>query len=179
MNEIVDKLEGYKLVYPTNNKNLKVNISDNMENHLLYTSSENYKFRNLTIFEVLFYFNEMFINKESQLALEALVKVKYDSNLNPDLTFISKDGKIIKDFKIKSIKITDSNGNKVKYIYIRLIKEIYFNKDLGAMIIIVNNNFCSYKEKKYLKKKKTKDKKKQKKEQKEKSLLNSIDELLN
>ena len=29
MNEIVDKLEGYKLVYPTNNKNLKVNKQTN------------------------------------------------------------------------------------------------------------------------------------------------------
>ena len=176
MNEIVDKLEGYKLVYPTNNKNLKVNILDDVGKCLLITGSENFKLLNLTVFEVLFYFNKMFINKECQLVLEALVK--YNSNLNPVLTFYSKDDRIIKGFVIKSMRITDSNGDEVKFTHIGLIKKIYFNKDLGAILIVVDENFCSYKEKKYLKKKKNKDKKKQAKEQKEKALLNSIDELL-
>ena len=177
MNEIVDKLEGYKLVYPTNNKNLKVNISDDEGKYLLITGSKNFKLLNLTVFEVLFYFDKMFINKECQLVLEAFVK--YNSNLNPTLTFISKDNKIIKDFEIKSMKITDSNGDKVKFTHIGLIKEIYFNKDLEAVLIVVDEKFCSYTEKKYLKNKKSKDRKKAKKEQKEKTLLNSIDVLLN
>ena len=185
MNEIVsindtNKLEGYKLIYPTNNKNLSINILDNFKNCCFNTGFENtITLRDLSLFEVLFYCNKMFLNEGNKVVLESLAK---HGNPYPVLTFYSKDDKkIIKDFKVKSIKITDSNGDKVKfsYSYVELIKEIYFNKDLEAVLIVIDENFCTHRKKKYLKKKKSKDKKKQKKEQKEKSLLNSIEELLN
>ena len=183
MNEIVsindtNKLEGYKLIYPTNNKNLSVNILDNLKNCCFNTGFENtITLRDLSLFEVLFYCNKMFLNEGNKVVLESLVE---HANPYPVLTFYSKDDKkIIKDFKVKSIKITDSNGDKVKFSYVELIKEVYFNKDLGAVLIVVDENFLLHNKKKYLKKKKIKNKKKQKKEQKKQALLNSIDELLN
>lgn len=178
MNEIVsiknkNLLDGYKLVYPTNNKDLKVNILDDNSERQLHIGISNL---DLSMLEELLYSNKLFISKYSKLLLEHHIE---SFSYGVTLVFTSKDGKEIKGFPIKSLKITDSHGVEVDFTHLELIKEIYFNADTGAIIIVVDEKFCSAKEKKYLKEQKVKNHEKARKEQKEKALLNSIEDLLN
>ena len=178
MNEIVsiknkNLLDGYKLVYPTNNKDLKVNILDDNSERQLHIGISNL---DLSMLEEVLYFNKLFISKYSKLLLEHHIE---SFSYGVTLVFTSKDGKEIKAFPIKSLKITDSHGVEVDFTHLELIKEIYFNSGTGAIIIVVDEKFCSSKEKKYIKEQKVKNHEKARKEQKEKALLNSIEDLLN
>lgn len=178
MNEIVsiknkNLLDGYKLVYPTNNKDLKVNILDDNDERQLHIGISNL---NLNMLEEVLYFNKLFISKYSKLILENHIKT---FSYGVTLVFTSKEGKEIKGFPIKSLKITDSHGVEVNFTHLELIKEIYFNSDTGAVIIVIDEKFCSAEEKKYLKEQKAKNHEKARKEQKEKELLNSVEDLLN
>lgn len=178
MNEIVSIknktfLDGYKLVYPTNNKDLKVNILDDNDERQLHIGISNL---DLNMLEEVLYFNKLFISKYSKLILENHIE---SFSYGVTLLFTSKEGKEIKSFAIKSLKITNSHGVEVDFTHLKLIKEIYFNADTEAIIIVVDEKFCSAEEKKYLKEQKAKNYKKAKKEQKEKELLNSVEDLLN
>lgn len=178
MNEIVSIknkkfLDGYKLVYPTNNKDLKVNILDDNDERQLHIGISNL---NLNMLEEVLYFNKLFISKYSKLILENHIE-SFSSGVT--LVFTSKEGKEIKGFAIKALKITDSHGEEVDFTHLELIKEIYFNTDTESVIIVTDEKFCSAEEKKYLKEQKAKNHEKSRKEQKEKELLNSVENLLN
>ena len=178
MNEIVSMknknfLDGYKLVYPTNNKDLKVNILDDNGDRQLHFGINNL---NLSIFENFLYFNELFISKYSQLTLENNIS---HSNSFPSLVFTSSNNKPVKILDIKSFKITDSHGNIIEFTHIELIKEIYFNSSTNAIVIIIDEKFCSDKEKKYFREQKVKNDEIAKRKQKEKALLKSVEDLLN
>lgn len=176
MNEIVsiknkNFLDGYKLVYP-NNKDLKVNILDDNGDRQLHFGKNNL---NLSIFENLLYFNKLFISKYNQLNLENNI----NSSSSPTLLFTSKNDKVVKILDIKSLKITDSHGNVIEFTHIELIQEIYFNSNTKAIIIVVDEKFCSDEEKKYFREQKVKNDKKIKRKQREKDLLKSVEDLLN
>lgn len=177
MNEIVsiknkNFLDGYKLVYP-NNKDLKVNILDDNGDRQLHFGKNNL---NLSIFENLLYFNKLFISKYNQLNLENNIN---SSSSTPSLLFTSKNDKVVKILDIKSLKITDSHGNVIEFTHIELVQEIYFNSSTKAIIIVVDEKFCSDEEKKYFREQKVKNDRKEKREQKEKELLKSVEDLLN
>lgn len=177
MNEIVstkedNNLDGYKLVYP-NNKDLKVNISDDNGDRQLHFGKNNL---NLSIFENLLYFNKLFISKYNQLNLENNIN---SFSSTPSLLLTSKNDKVVKILDIKSLKITDSHGNVIEFTHIELIKEIYFNSSTKSIIIVVDEKFCSDEEKKYFREQKVKNDRKEKREQKEKELLKSVEDLLN
>lgn len=179
MNEIVslakeNELQDYKLIYP-NNKNLKVNFTDNYTVVRLITGSDS---NELNFLEKLF--NS---NKSNKLFITGDIYQSFTLSLELDtshlnLEFHSKDNKLIKYFSLKEMKLTNSKFEEVKISHAKRIKEIYFNENLGAIVIVIDENFCSAYERQELKAiTKRQNELKTEKAEKE-SLLKDVNDLL-
>ena len=82
-------------------------------------------------------------------------------------------------FGVSHIKIVNSQYEEVPISHIKQIKEIYFNDELRAVIIVIDENFCSMRERKDLR-----DEMKTKnellvKETRQETLLKEVNDLLN
>lgn len=53
-------------------------------------------------------------------------------------------------FGVSHIKIVNSQYEEVPISHIKQIKEIYFSDELRAVIIVIDENFCSMRERKDL-----------------------------
>lgn len=82
-------------------------------------------------------------------------------------------------FGVSHIKIVNSQYEEVPISHIKQIKEIYFSDELRAVIIVIDENFCSMRERKDLR-----DEMKTKnellvKETRQEILLKEVNDLLN
>ena len=82
-------------------------------------------------------------------------------------------------FVVSHIKIVNSQYEEVPISHIKQIKEIYFSDELRAVIIVIDENFCSMRERKDLR-----DEMKTKnellvKETRQEILLKEVNDLLN
>lgn len=149
MNEIVslakeNELQNYKLIYP-NDKNLKVNFTDNYTVARLIIGADNSE---LNLLEKLLNANKLFITEDVYQTFRQALKLDV-RHLN--LEFFSENNKLIKCFSLKEMKLTNSKFEEIKISHAKRIKEIYFNENLGAIVIVIDENFCSAYEKKELK----------------------------
>lgn len=149
MNEIVSQnkkieLQDYKLIYP-NDKNLKVNFTDNYTVVRLIIGADNSE---LNLLEKLLNANKLFITGDIYQSFT--LSLELDSR-HLNLEFHSKDNKLIKYFSLKEMKLTNSKFEEVKISHAKRIKEIYFNENLGSVVILIDENFCSAYEKQELK----------------------------
>ena len=149
MNEIVslakeNELQDYKLIYP-NNKNLKVNFTDNYTVARLITGGDS---NELNLLERWFNLNKLFITEDVYQTFRQALKLDI-RHLN--LEFFSEDNKPIKYFSLKEMKLTNSKFEEVKIPHVKRIKEIYFNENLGAIVIVIDESFCSAYERQELK----------------------------
>lgn len=148
MNEIVSnnkkiELQDYKLIYP-NDKKLKVIFTDNYTVVRLITGSDS---NELNFLEKLFNSNKLFITGDIYQSFT--LSLELDSR-HLNLEFHSEDNKLIKYFSLKEMKLTNSKFDEVKISHAKRIKEIYFNENLGS-VIVIDENFCSAYEKQELK----------------------------
>lgn len=82
-------------------------------------------------------------------------------------------------FGVSHIKIVNSQYEEVPISHIKQIKEIYFSDELRTVIIVIDENFCSMRERKDLR-----DEMKTKnellvKETRQETLLKEVNDLLN
>ena len=183
MNEIVslakeNELQDYKLIYP-NNKNLKVNFSDGYTSTKLKTSSE--ALGELKVFEALLNLNKLFI---TEFAYRNFMESAKNSNnvfstRELKLKFLSINDEPLKYFNVQHFKIVNQKLEELEILYIKPIKEIYFNEESGSIIVVVDEAFCSMREKKDLKAKNKREKEKRAKEARENRLLKEVNDLLN
>ena len=176
MNEIVplakeNELQNYKLIYP-NDKNLKVNFTDNYTVARLITGGDS---NELNLLEKWFNLNKLFITEDVYQTFRQALKLDI-RHLN--LEFFSGDNKPIKYFSLKDMKVTNSKFEVVKISHVKRIKEIYFNENLGSIVIVIDESFCSAYEKQELKAiTKRQNELKTEKAEKE-SLLKDVNDLL-
>lgn len=176
MNEIFsvnnkNELEDYKLIYP-NDKKLKVNLSDGLTSASIKFGNETVK---LNFFERLFNFNKLFISKYDYQAF--IVAPKYQTR-NLSLQFLSNEGELLRIFGVSHIKIVNSQYEEVPISYIKQIKEIYFSDELRAVIIVIDENFCSMGEREDLRDEMRAKNELLAKESRQKTLLKEVNDLL-
>ena len=177
MNEIVsvnnkNELEDYKLIYP-NDKKLRVNLSDGLTSASLKFGSESNK---LNFFERHLNFNKLFISKYDY---EAFIKAPEYSTRDLSLQFLSNEGELVRIFGVSHIKIVNSQYEEVPISHIKQIKEIYFSDELDSVIIVIDENFCSMRERKDLRDEMKAKNEILNKEARQKTLLKEVNDLLN
>ena len=177
MNEIFsvnnkNELEDYKLIYP-NDKKLKVNLSDGLTSASLKFGNETVK---LNFFERLFNFNKLFISKYDYQAF--IAAPKYQTR-DLSLQFLSNEGELLRIFGVSHIKIINSQYEEVPISHIKQIKEIYFSDELRAVIIVIDENFCSMRERKDLRDEMKTKNELLAKENRQETLLKEVNDLLN
>lgn len=177
MNEIVSvknkkELEDYKLIYP-NDKKLRVNLSDGLTSASLKFGSETHK---LNFFERHLNFNKLFISKYDY---EAFIKAPEYSTRDLSLQFLSNEGELVRIFGVSHIKIVNSQYEEVPISHIKQIKEIYFSDELGSVIIVIDENFCSIRERKDLRDEMKAKNELLAKETRQETLLKEVNDLLN
>lgn len=176
MNEIFsvnnkNELDDYKLIYP-NDKKLRVNLSDGLTSASLKFGNETVK---LNFFERLFNFNKLFISKYDYQAFRAAPE--YQTRVL-SLRFLSNEGELVRIFGISHIKTVNSKYEEVTISHIKLIKEIYFSDKLRAVIIVIDENFCSMRERKDLRDEKKTKNELLAKETRQETLLKEVNDLL-
>ena len=162
MNEIFsvnnkNELEDYKLIYP-NDKKLKVNLSDGL-------TSASLKFGNETI-KLNFFDYQAFI-----------AAPKYQTR-DLSLQFLSNEGELLRIFGVSHIKIVNSQYEEVPISHIKQIKEIYFSDELRAVIIVIDENFCSMRKREDLIDEMRAKNELLAKESRQKTLLKEVNDLL-
>lgn len=177
MNEIVsvnnkNELEDYKLIYP-NDKKLRVNLSDGLTSASLKFGSETDK---LNFFERVLNFNNLFISKYDY---QAFMKVPEFHTRVLSLRFLSNEGELVRIFRLSHIKIVNSQYEEVLISHIKQIKEIYFSDELDSVIIVIDENFCSMRERKDLRDEMKAKNEILNKEARQKTLLKEVNDLLN
>ena len=85
----------------------------------------------------------------------------------------------LKYFNLQHFKVINQKLEEFEILYIKPIKEIYFNEESGSIIVVVDEAFCSMREKKDLKVKNKREKEKRDKEARENRLLKEVNDLLN
>ena len=144
-----NSLDGYKLVYP-NNKGLIVRLYK--ENDRLLTRCDESCY--LRFFESLCNVKALFIEKSNYQA--TLAKTSYKPNFR--LIFNSfKDDSFKKEYNISKVKFVNEKQEKIEIAYPKKIKKIYVNIEEKAVIIMIDDNFCSKYEKKQTAKMKEKE----------------------
>lgn len=177
MNEIVsvnnkNELEDYKLIYP-NDKKLRVNLSDGLTSASLKFGSETDK---LNFFERVLNFNNLFISKYDY---QAFMKVLEFHTRALSLRFLSNEGELVRIFRLSHIKIVNSQYEEVPISHIKQIKEIYVSDKLDSVIIVIDKNFCSMRERKDLRDEMKAKNEILNKEARQKTLLKEVNDLLN
>ena len=180
MNEIVssnkpinrNELQDYKLIYP-NDKKIRVNLSDGLTSASLKFGCETDK---LNVFESFLNFNNLFISKYDY---QAFMKAPEFNTRSLSLRFLSNEDELVRTFRLSHIKIVNSQYEEVLISHIKQIKEIYFSDELGSVIIVIDENFCSIRERKDLR-----DEMKAKNEllakaTRQETLLKEVNDLLN
>ena len=154
MNEIVsmkdeNSLDGYKLVYP-NNKGLIVRLYKDNQRLLTRCDESCY----LRFFESLRNVKALFIEKSNYR--ETLSKSFSKPNFR--LIFNSfKDDSFKKEYNISKVKFVNEQQEKIEIAYPKKIKKIYVNIAEEAVVIMIDDNFCSKNEKKQTAKMKAKE----------------------
>lgn len=176
MNEIFsvnnkNELEDYKLIYP-NDKKLRVNLSDGLTSASLKFGNETVK---LNFFERLFNFNKLFISKYDYHAFRTAPE--YQTRVL-SLRFLSNEGELVRIFGASHIKTVNSKYEEVTISHIKQIKEIYFSDKLRAVIIVIDENFCSMRERKDLRDEMRTKNELFAKESRQKTLLKEVNDLL-
>jgi hypothetical protein len=176
MNEIFsvnnkNELEDYKLIYP-NDKKLKVNLSDGLTSASLKFGNETVK---LNFFERLFNFNKLFISKYDY---QAFIAASQYQTRDLSLQFLSNEGELLRIFVVSHIKIVNSQYEEVPISHIKQIKEIYFSDELRAVIIVIDENFCSMREREDLIDEMRAKNELLAKESRQKTLLKEVNDLL-
>lgn len=82
-------------------------------------------------------------------------------------------------FVVSHIKIVNSQYEEVPISYIKQIKEIYFSDKLRSVIIVIDENFCSMRERKDLRDEMKVKNELLAKESRQKTLLKEVNDLLN
>ena len=177
MNEIVsvnnkNELEDYKLIYP-NDKKLRVNLSDGLTSASLKFGSETDK---LNFFERVLNFNNLFISKYDY---QAFMKAPEFHTRALSLRFLSNEGELVRIFRLSHIKIVNSQYEEVPISHIKQIKEIYFSDELDSVIIVIDENFFSMRERKDLRDEMKAKNEILNKEARQKTLLKEVNDLLN